>query len=134
MIVLICGDRNWTDEETIHEYIHTLPPDSVVIQGMCKGADKIARKYALLHDLAVLDFPADWIGYGLAAGPIRNKRMLDEGKPERVVAFHNDLSKSKGTANMLKQATDRGIPTEIHTSNGVSVYEHKKNQPPVSAF
>jgi hypothetical protein len=33
--------------------------------------------------------------------------------PDLVVAFHNDISKSKGTANMLKQAQERKIPTKL---------------------
>ena len=117
MRVLICGDRNWTDKETIQKYIPTLPPSSVVIQGMCIGADKIARRYAILHDFEVLDFPADWNKYGRAAGPIRNKRMLTAGKPDLVVAFYNNILESKGTKDVIEQASKRGIPHKIILSN-----------------
>lgn len=43
---------------------------------------------------------ADWDGLGRKAGPIRNQRMLDEGKPDLVVAFPGD----KGTADMVRRA------------------------------
>ena len=39
--------------------------------------------------------------------------MLDEGKPDLVVAFHNNLEKSRGTKDMLKQAIARKVPTKI---------------------
>jgi len=35
--------------------------------------------------------------------------MLDEGKPDLVLAFHTDIKNSKGTKNMIQQAEKRGI-------------------------
>lgn len=118
MRVLICGDRNWEDEDAIEEYIMTLPSHAVVITGMCRGVDLIAHRLALKHGHTTLDFPAKWDRYGDAAGPIRNRKMLIEGKPEWVIAFHNDLSKSKGTADMLKQARAHNVPCEIRRGKG----------------
>ena len=46
---------------------------------------------------------------GGAAGAIRNGQMLTEGKPDLVVAFHGNISISKGTKNMVEQATKAGI-------------------------
>lgn len=116
MRVIICGDRNWTDEETIHEYIHTLPPNSVVIQGTCRGADMIARHLAYTHGHFIMDFPAKWDKHGRAAGPIRNKQMLTEGNPDLVIAFHDNLPESKGTADMIRQAKKAGIPVKYFKS------------------
>ncbi len=50
--------------------------------------------------------PAEWSKYGRRAGPIRNKQMLDVGKPHLVVAFPGGA----GTANMVKQAKAAGVP------------------------
>lgn len=52
----------------------------------------------------VEDFPADWERNGRAAGPIRNRQMLD-GKPDLVIAFPG----GKGTADMVAEAKRRGI-------------------------
>ncbi len=118
MRVIICGDRNWKDEETIEIFIETLPPDTVIIHGGCRGADMIADAMARKHGLEVHPpFFAQWNIYRKGAGPIRNKRMILEGKPDRVVAFHNDLSKSKGTANMLKLAKEHSVPWEVRRSD-----------------
>ena len=115
-IILICGDRNWKDVETIENFVRSLPPDTVIIHGDCRGADKIADKAAKEYGLRVEGFSAKWEEYGRAAGPIRNKRMILEGKPDRVVAFHDDVSKSRGTADMLKQARKQRVPCEVRRS------------------
>jgi hypothetical protein len=46
--------------------------------------------------MPVIAMPADWANHGKAAGPIRNRKMLDL-KPDLVLAFHADLTNSKGT-------------------------------------
>jgi hypothetical protein len=116
MRVLICGDRHWGDEFPIRlilEGLDKLYGDVVLIEGEAKGADSLARDYARDHAIRVEAFPADWATHGRAAGPIRNKQMLDMGKPEIVFALHDDLTQSKGTRNMVKQALDRGIETYV---------------------
>ena len=111
--VLICGDRNWKDYESIDNFVKKLPKGTVIIQGMCRGADLMARRAGLKHGFEVKDYSADWSKYGNAAGPIRNKQMLDEGKPDIVIAFHENISQSKGTKNMLKQADKMKLPFQI---------------------
>lgn len=112
MKVLICGDRNWSDSKKIADRVKQLPANTVVIHGACRGADRIAGNAAFNLGYKIVQFPAQWKKYGRAAGPIRNQRMLDE-KPDLVIAFHSNLAESKGTKNMLKIATDAGIPTEV---------------------
>ena len=107
--VLVCGDRNWKDYDAIDRLVKTLPKGSVIIQGMCRGADLMARRAAIKHGYKYEDYPADWSKYGRAAGPIRNKQMLDEGKPDIVYAFHPNISESKGTKDMVNQAKKCGI-------------------------
>ncbi len=111
--VLICGDRNWKDRELIQAIIAALDVE-VIIEGEARGADTLAREVAQEYNIPVLAFPAEWSKYGRAAGPIRNKQMLDEGRPDLVVAFHNNITASKGTKDMLQRARDRGIDTRLH--------------------
>jgi len=40
--ILVCGDRNWTAWKPIEDFIKTLPKDTVIIHGDCRGADKMA--------------------------------------------------------------------------------------------
>ena len=76
----------------------------VVIHGACKGADVLAGQAAHILDIQVEEYPAEWGRYGRAAGPIRNQQMLDEGRPDCLLAFHSDIRKSKGTADKIRRA------------------------------
>jgi len=55
--------------------------------------------------IPVIPFPPEWKRYGPKAGPIRNKQMLDEGRPDLVVAFPG----GNGTNDMVKKAKAAGI-------------------------
>lgn len=117
MRVIICGDRHWNNYSLIAEYVKTLPLGSVIIQGECPGADKMARNAGFHYGYEVLSFPAKWEEHGDAAGPIRNRQMIKEGSPiDLVVAFHDHIDMSRGTRDMLKAAKQAGIPTELRTS------------------
>lgn len=112
---LICGDRNWTDHEPIRAWLDKLKDwgYDTLIEGEAPGADSIARDEAYAMGFTVLKFPANWRKYGRAAGPIRNRQMLEEGKPDIVVGFHPNILASRGTKDMLTQAKKRGIETVL---------------------
>lgn len=110
--VLVCGDRNWTDEEAIRRELSRFPAGTKVIHGAARGADELAALIAKKLGFETKAFPANWRKYGKAAGPIRNQRMLEE-HPDIVLAFHRDLSKSKGTADTVKRARAAGVKVRI---------------------
>jgi aspartokinase-like uncharacterized kinase len=113
MKVLICGGRDFADVAAIKRAMTEVNP-SFVITGGAKGADAIADKQAELRGIARVVYPANWTGDGHAAGPIRNQRMIDHGRPDLVVAFAG----GKGTADMVRRALAAGIPVkEIHPSS-----------------
>lgn len=116
MRVVICGSRDWVDEEPIRELIHSLKDFNssdilTIVTGGAKGADNIAEKIAKEEGLNTMTFRAKWHTFGRAAGPIRNQEMLDTAEPERVYAFKTKL-KSVGTDDCLKRARDKGIDTQ----------------------
>jgi hypothetical protein len=108
MRVLICGGRSYTDKAVMWNVLDSLGPPEIteIISGMAPGADAIAAEWAIRFGFPLQKFPADWTVYGRAAGPIRNQRMIDEGKPELVIAFPG----GKGTADMVRRAKAAGIP------------------------
>lgn len=120
MRVLVCGDRHmkmnhanikWVEDVLFHKY--HLDDDDLVIQGECEGADRIAKHVCLMRGTPMCGFPAPWDYYGKSAGAIRNRWMKKFAKPELVIAFHKDLSRSKGTADMIKIAQGAGIDVDI---------------------
>jgi len=120
MKILICGDRNYTDKERIRKVIisYSYGANLIVIEGGAKGADTLARE--ICEELAIpfKEYKSEWAKYGKAAGPIRNKLMLDDNPEiELVIAFHNNIEESKGTKNMVEQAKERGINVIIQGEN-----------------
>lgn len=108
MRALVCGGRDYTDREMIWYHLDFFGPPEIteVISGMARGADTIAAEWALRFKFPLHKFYADWERDGKAAGPIRNQRMLDEGKPDLVIAFPG----GRGTADMVRRAEKAGVP------------------------
>lgn len=108
MRVLVCGGRDFTDKDLMFDFLDKHEADYgpyTVIQGGARGADALAKEWANDLNLPVEEYKADWLLYGKAAGPIRNKQMLDEGKPDLVIAFPG----GRGTQNMIQQAIKAGV-------------------------
>lgn len=114
MKVLICGGRNFNDMALVHEamndFVATFGWPTKVIHGGAAGADMLAGRWAHHRGIPVTVYRADWTRHGKRAGPIRNQQMIDEGKPDVVIAFPG----GRGTADMLRRAEAAGISiTEI---------------------
>lgn len=121
MRVLFCGDRNWTNRLMIIQAMHALTP-SVVIEGEARGADRLAAECATELGIPVERYPADWDGRGLSAGYERNARMLVEGKPDFVAAFHSDIANSKGTRQMMALAHRAGVTVALYVDTSKPVH------------
>lgn len=109
MKVLVCGGRDYDKKEFAFHVLdraHVHWNITQIIEGGARGVDSIANSWAKARGVDVLTFPADWNKHGKAAGPIRNKQMLEEGKPDHVIAFPG----GNGTKNMIKLAKDAGVP------------------------
>lgn len=119
MRVLVCGSRHFN---SYWKFIHEMDLISeekdfdnnqpiTIISGEARGADTLAKRYAEECGWNYEGYPADWNTYGKRAGPIRNRQMLVEGKPDLVVAFLSP--DSRGTKNMIEQAKKAGIETMV---------------------
>lgn len=108
MRLLVCGGRNFKpDLETAIRFLQFCQRAKVthVIHGDARGADTMARHLAQGAGLQEIPFPADWDTHKKAAGAIRNQRMLDEGKPDLILAFPGGA----GTADMVAKAKRAGV-------------------------
>lgn len=111
MRILVCGSRHFNDWEKMNEVMfQNFYPGDILIHGDARGADRLSERCKQPYT-EVIRFPADWEKHGKAAGPIRNRQMLDEGKPDLVIAFL--APDSRGTQNMIDQATKAGVPVKI---------------------
>lgn len=99
----LCSKYGWiTEPSEDGNYL----PLAHVISGKAKGADTLAIDWAVVNWLTWDEYPADWEKYGKSAGYIRNQQMLDEGKPDYVIAFPGGA----GTKNMKERAIKAGVP------------------------
>jgi len=112
MRILVCGGRDFDDWHELHCRLIELTQEKdystnevVIMTGDACGADWLARTWAKWEGIEYLGFPADWKKHGKAAGGIRNQQMLDEGKPDLVVAFPGGV----GTADMVRRARKSGV-------------------------
>lgn len=110
MKILVCGSRYFNDYKKMKEVLDEYEI-SEIIEGEARGADLLARKYGEEREIQVHPFPALWDKYGRAAGQIRNAQMLNEGRPDFVIAFRGP--NSRGTQNMIDQANKAGVPVRI---------------------
>ena len=105
---LVCGGRNFHGWTAMSEALDRIRPD-VIIHGAAAGADAMAGRYAQENGIECREFPAEWERYGRSAGYRRNQQMLDEGKPDLVVAFPG----GPGTQNMVKVSRQQGFEVNI---------------------
>lgn len=117
MKVLVCGDRKWSNHDRLYKVLdelHQQNPITLIIEGEASGADTLARLWAKSKNIPVEGHPAHWDKYGRAAGPMRNAEML-KSNPDLVLAFHNKITFSKGTLNMLKRAQQANVKSILFT-------------------
>lgn len=114
MRILVCGSRKFDNYILLSKTLTKIiwdTQDVTVIEGGAIGADFLARVWAKEWGFEYEEYPADWKTYGKAAGPIRNKQMLIEGKPDLVIAF---LAKgSIGTKDMIKQSKEAKVEVKV---------------------
>jgi hypothetical protein len=107
-VLLVCGGRDYSDKHTLWVTLNGCVHDRGVIRviaGGAKGADTLAEEWAKIQEIECVVYHADWAKHGRAAGPIRNQQMLDDSKPNLVVAFPG----GRGTADMVRRARAAGI-------------------------
>lgn len=107
MRVLVTGGGHFANAKLIFETldaIHSVTPITLIINGGVNGADAISTFWARAANVPIKVFLAD------CSGPIRNRIMLNEGRPDRVVAFCG----GRGTSDMITLARRVPVPvTEI---------------------
>lgn len=108
--ILVCGGRDFSDRDfvyqTLEECRQWFAEQFCIIVGGAKGADKLGRDWAESLGVCCIVVNAPWNFYGLSAGSIRNRWMLNFCKPDLVIAFPG----GNGTADMKRIALAAGVP------------------------
>lgn len=113
--VIITGSRDLREAKEVYDALYAEKNlaggafNLTVIHGDCPtGADRYAHKWCSWFPQVVEEkYPADWDAHGKAAGPIRNKVMVDLGA-DVVRAFPR--GEARGTMNCVGYAKEAKIP------------------------
>lgn len=126
--IIVAGCREFNDYEMMkmvldkhidyYLYYEECTIDDIeIIEGECRGADLLVKRYAEERGYKVTGFPANWNAEGLAAGPLRNQRMAmyaaEAGCNGTLIAFWD--GKSRGTKNMIDCATKKNLLVYIQS-------------------
>lgn len=114
-VVIVTGGRDYDDRDRVFaalDHAHSRQPITLLVHGACvdrttgelAGADRWADEWAHERGVPVEPHPADWLTWGKAAGPMRNKQMAEAGA-HGCIAFPG----GRGTANMVRNAERCGI-------------------------
>jgi len=109
MKVIIAGGRTYTFDARdleILDALHVQYTFTEVVSGAATGADTCGAEWARSRELRVKEYPAEWGRYGRAAGPIRNKQMIDYIYPAGILVTFPGGS---GTRNVTKLAEKDAI-------------------------
>jgi len=110
MNVIVCGGRGYSDRAKVDDVLDTLHwqrPIKSILQGGATGADELGRDWADRKNVKVRTYIAGKKTSGRASWSRGNQRMIDEGKPDLVVAFPG----VKRTADMIRRARLAGVTT-----------------------
>ena len=80
-----------------------------LICGMARGIDMCGHDWALLRNVRIEKFFADWALYGRRAGPLRNEAMAKVA--DALLAFPS--IKSTGTRDMIRRARAHGLKVHV---------------------
>lgn len=106
--ILVCGGRDYANYSFVCETLDSAREhygNVVIVQGGARGADRLAKAWAVARGIPCVEIAANWDFYGKRAGSLRNQWMFDIMKPSVCVAFPGGV----GTANMVSICEKAGI-------------------------
>ena len=109
MKVVVAGSRSITDYELIRTALDEARncglEITAIIDGMARGVDCLAARYAMENGIYNIRVPADWKRFGKGAGIRRNIQMAEIA--DALIAVWD--FKSTGTRHMIQCARAREL-------------------------
>lgn len=123
LYVLVTGSRNWPYPNIVTEALKALKanyngPGITLVHGDCPtGADRQANDIAEQLGFGIVRFPANWNLYGKAAGPIRNRLMVDTiGLASKKICLAFIHENSRGAVETLQMIQKARLPWARYAS------------------
>jgi len=100
VVVAVVGSRSFGDYDLLRNTLDAIPDKTEIVSGGAIGADELGERYAREHNIPITIFLPDWKKYRRAAGPIRNRLIVDAA--DHVIAFWD--GESRGTLSGINLA------------------------------
>ena len=104
MIVAIVGSRSFTDYAELKRVVSSMKNITItkIVSGGASGVDRLADYYAQDNIIPFTVILPDWKKYGKAAGPIRNRQIVEMA--DYIILFWDGVSKgTKSTLDICKE-------------------------------
>lgn len=144
-IIVVTGSREFNTDHA-KQFVHDVLSlgkaiTTTIYQGGAKGVDLAAKEYALMEGIPCREFKANWDQFGKAAGPRRNRLMVETAysmltqyqHDVQVLAFHwhdprltieqNRAKFNRGTRNCANIALEYGLTVHHFTYSRPTVPE-----------
>ncbi|QCI66986.1 DUF2493 domain-containing protein [Phreatobacter stygius] len=112
MRVLICGGRHYDDAAAIRrelDRLHGGQPIGVLIHGGLAAIGNAAEAWAREHNVHVVRYPPNWTLLGNRAEARRNAFMLEDSRPDVLLAFPG----GRDTADLVRLARVAATPVRL---------------------
>lgn len=118
MNIGVVGSRSFSNYKYMKKILDVYcVKSSKIISGGADGADTLAIQYAKKNGIDYEEFFPEWNRYGLSAGFIRNKTIVENS--DVIIAFWD--GRSKGTAHTIRLAKEAEIPVYIYWKRGFPI-------------
>lgn len=107
-VVLVCGGRDYANRAQVWATLDSVAsyhPGCAIVQGGARGADALAKAWAVERGHPCFTADAHWGYYGKRAGGLRNGWMLAFLRPDFVIHFPGGT----GTTDMVRKARAAGV-------------------------
>ena len=114
MKTIIAGTRTFRDYTLLEEVLLNLSWEvSEVVCGCSRGADQLGERWARVHKVPCVRFPAEWNRRGSEYDPLAGlRRNVQMGKYADALVLFWD-GRSKGSKHMMKVAEVLELKTKI---------------------
>ncbi len=118
MKLAVVGSRSFDDYEFLKKILD-YHPCTQIISGGARGADTLAKRYAVEHGIPIIEFIPDWDIHGKSAGFLRNEKIVQAC--DELIAFWD--GESRGAKHSITLAENASKPVYKYWSPETDITE-----------
>ncbi|MDO9578435.1 MAG: DUF2493 domain-containing protein [Candidatus Cloacimonadales bacterium] len=105
MRLAVIGSKEFRDFERLKSVLDKISGITVIVSGTAAGTDTLAARYALEHNLKLIEFPPDFEKYREKAKYVRDRQIVENC--DQIIAFWD--GKCEGTKYTMDYAEKSGM-------------------------